>query len=177
MKLKFMMTTESNIMSNEYKDYMNDLKNAPIGTEDHNRYLCTKYPWLTPRNRWSDEIVENFDFSWTELDEMPNGWRKAFGEQMCEEIEKVLEEYNYQDKFRVLQIKEKYGYLHFYYGGLPEGVYEKISNIVRKYEDLSEKTCIECGKPATCYTTGWISPYCDDCVPKELHTKPLEQEK
>ena len=34
------------------------------------------------------------------------------------------------------------------------------------------KTCIVCGKPATKMSTGWISPYCDDCVnPNRKYTK------
>ena len=79
-------------MSNELRDWIEDLKNAPIGSEDHNRWLCMKYPWLLPRNRWTDKEIEDYDYSWTELDAMPEGWREAFGEQMCEEIQKVLED-------------------------------------------------------------------------------------
>ena len=75
-------------MSNEYKDWIEDKKNAPIDSPDHNYWLCYKYPWLIPHNRWTDEEIEDFDFSYTELDGMPEGWKKAFGEQICEEIQK-----------------------------------------------------------------------------------------
>ena len=34
-----------------------------------------------PRNRWTGEVPEDYDYSYTELDSMPDGWRKAFGEQ------------------------------------------------------------------------------------------------
>jgi len=40
----------------------------------------------------------------------------------------------------------------------------QMPDIIRKYELLSEETCIDCGKPAKYITTGWISPYCEDCV-------------
>lgn len=36
-----------------------------------------------------------------------------------------------------------------------------------------------CGKPATQITTGWISPYCDDCIPQyegePFRTIPIEE--
>lgn len=41
---------------------------------------------------------------------------------------------------------------------------DKVEDIVRKYEDLSWRTCIHCGKPSKYYTTGWIAPYCEDCA-------------
>ena len=39
----------------------------------------------------------------------------------------------------------------------------KIGDIINKYEDISYSTCITCGKPAKWISTGWISPFCDDC--------------
>jgi len=40
----------------------------------------------------------------------------------------------------------------------------KIPDIISKYEKLSYKTCIICGKPAKYMSRGWISPYCEDCA-------------
>ena len=40
---------------------------------------------------------------------------------------------------------------------------EHISHWLDKYEELSFKTCIFCGEPATQMTTGWILPVCDSC--------------
>lgn len=52
-------------------------------------------------------------------------------------------------------------------------------NVIQKYEEISRRTCIRCGKPATMITTGWISPYCDDCVPEHNGEKkraaPIEE--
>ena len=39
--------------------------------------------------------------------------------------------------------------------------------MIDKYEDLSSITCINCGKPAKYITTGWICPYCEDCISEE----------
>jgi hypothetical protein len=44
----------------------------------------------------------------------------------------------------------------------------KIPYIINKYEKLSYKTCIMCGKPAKYITEGWISPYCENCI-KDVH--------
>lgn len=47
--------------------------------------------------------------TYTELDSMPIGWRKAFGLQMCKDIKKELKKHNYLYKYRITQIKEKFG--------------------------------------------------------------------
>ena len=114
---------------------------------------------------WIDEkVLDKILFlpSYTELDAMDAGWRKAFGIQMCKEIKKELKKHKFLYKYRIVQIKEKWGYLHWYDGGVPKD--SKIWDIIHKYEDISRKTCVVCGKPATKMSTGWISPYCDDCV-------------
>ena len=127
-----------------------------------NKNLCEKYPFLVPRNRFSGEVVENYDYSYTELDEMPDGWRKAFGEQICEEIQRELNKLPDKDRlsYRILQIKEKFGYLRWYTNWSTIG----LDNIIRKYEQISERTCIKCGAAATKISNGWISPWCDECA-------------
>jgi hypothetical protein len=93
---------------------------------------------------------------------MESGWRKAFGIQMCKEIKKELKKHKFLYKYRIVQIKEKWGYLHWYDSGTPKD--SKIYDIIRKYEQISAKTCGVCGKPATKMSKGWIYPYCDDCI-------------
>ena len=100
--------------------------------------------------------------TYTELDAMAPGWRKAFGKQLCDELKTQLKKDHYLYKYRITQIKEKWGYLHWYDNGHSQAVYDIIS----KYEDISWNTCIHCGKPATKITSGWIYPYCDGCFPK-----------
>lgn len=142
-----------------------------------NKELLERHPFLTPRNVWTDEVVELEDGEeHTLLDEMPQGWRIAFGEQMCEEIREALIKADCLDEYRIMQIKEKYGSLRWYDGGAPREVHE----IIRKYERLSERTCIHCGKPATQISTGWISPFCDECVENNpykayKHYVPIEE--
>lgn len=127
-----------------------------------NKELLERYPFLIPRNYWTDEIMkpeERDEEERTLLDGMPQGWRIAFGEQMCEEIREELIKHGYLNEYRIVQIKEKFGELRWYDNGSPG----KVSNIISKYEDISRHTCIRCGKPATLISKGWISPYCD-CV-------------
>ena len=118
-----------------------------------------------------DNVLDKIFFlpSYTELDAMDDGWRKAFGIQMCKEIKKELKKHKFLYKYRIVQIKEKWGYLHWYDTGIPKD--SSIYEIIRKYEDISSKTCIVCGKPATKMSTGWISPYCDDCIGNKKYTK------
>ena len=127
----------------------------------YNKQLIEKYPWLLPRNVWTDKVEDNYDYSYTLLDEMPDGWRKAFGEQLCEELQQALLKDGEQavKDYRIEQIKEKYAALRWYDNYSTEAT----RKVIDKYEVLSMKTCIQCGKPATKYTCGWIVPICDTC--------------
>lgn len=58
----------------------------------------------------------------------------------------------------VMQIKEKFGGLRFYYSGGDE----KIDGMVRMAESWAANACEECGKPGTARTGGWIRTLCDE---------------
>lgn len=128
-----------------------------------NRELIKEYPFLLPRNVFTDKVLESYDYSYTLLDDMPKGWRKAFGEKLCAELKKVLVEDNLLDDYRVTQIKEKFGQLRWY----DNCGSEKLYRVIDKYESLSEHICIECGSKGKMQDLfGWISPYCDTCYEK-----------
>lgn len=136
--------------------------------KEKNRELCKRFPFLIPTDHQPD-----YDWEYTWLDDMPDGWRKAFGEQMCEEIMQELVEHNCVDKYRVTQIKEKFGELRWYDDFGTDKMYNEI---FPKYEELSRRTCINCGAPATRISTGWISPWCDQCIlPLRCTTVPIEE--
>lgn len=109
------------------EDYSNPLR------KEYNKNLIEQYPFLLPKNRWTGKVVEDYDYSWTEMDDMPVGWRIAFGDQMLEELREELVKYNYLDKYFITQIKEKYGTLRWYDNGIPAG---KLSE---DYESLDVK--------------------------------------
>ena len=145
---------------------------------EYNKALIAKYPWLEIKD-YNDFDPYNEDkpnrYDWTWLDDMPEGWRIAFSEQMCDEIQKELERVNFVDEYRIVQVKEKFGGLRWYTGGVP--INSKLDDIARKYEYLSEEICVECGRPATYRTTGWICPYCDVHVPLGEKTVLIKKEE
>ena len=177
-------------------------------------YMCIKYPFLYPRNRWTGRHYNNWKIinkikelynlaydaggretgfkpilkdrkyavmyrilkfyhdhvlqwfhcltSYTEWDAIEPGWKKAFGKQLLKELNAAMLEdggKEYVRSVRIMQIKEKWGTLQIYlstYGN-------KTLEVISKYERISWHTCIDCGRPAVGYTTGWISPYCHMC--------------
>jgi hypothetical protein len=126
---------------------------------NENYMLCQEYPFLIPRNAITDEIEEDYDYSFTYLDECPKGWQELFLD-MCAHIKPMLEESGQLNNFRFVQIKEKYGRLVIYHAGAPVDV----DNVISFYEDVSRTICIGCGNPATKITKGWIMPVCDSCA-------------
>ena len=128
-----------------------------------NKKLCKRYPFIIIRD-WKTDKPTDCDFTY--LDDMPDGWRKAFGIQMCEEIREILIKGNYLYDYRIAQIKEKFGALRWYDEGTPDSIYREIQDIIYKYEKISAHICISCGKPATKISTGWIMPFCDKCADK-----------
>ena len=142
-----------------------------------NWILVGKYPFLIPRYDWSGEIIEDYDYMSTYLDDIPVGWKIAFGEIMCEEIKQELIRCNYLDEFRILQAKEKFGGLRIYTNGEPVDC--KVQQIINKYSTLSENICVVCGKPDVPITNnGWISPYCKKCftTPNDWYKKEFPNE-
>lgn len=74
-----------------------------------NNELLDKYPWLKLRNVWTNEEIEEIEdneFTW--LDDMPEGWRVSFGEKMVRELDKILKKANFQNNYKIVQIKEKW---------------------------------------------------------------------
>ena len=136
-----------------------------------NKELLEKYPWLYPVSEYTGKPLENYDYSFTWMDDIPLGWNIAFGKQMVEELGALLEKYNYQDEYSICQIKEKFGGLRWYDNGFPTEGYEEYKEWLDKYEELSFKTCIDCGKPAKYFTRGWITPISEDCAKEYEYTE------
>ncbi len=130
-------------------------------TPKENLALIKEFPFLKYKSLYCDaEPIE--DGSWTFLDDIPEGWVKAFGLEMCQEIKNALVEEDLLDEYKIFQTKEKFGTLRWY----DNGVSKKVEDIIWKYERVSANTCCQCGKPATKLSTGWICPYCDECAEK-----------
>lgn len=125
-----------------------------------NKKLLKKYPFLAPIN-WDTltqlSVKQHKYKMGNVLDDIPNGWRKAFGIQLAEDIKQELKQKHIKN-YAVYQVKEKYGELRWY---------DNYSlNCLEKYKKLSKHTCVVCGRPATKISMGWICPWCDKCSNK-----------
>ena len=126
-----------------------------------NKKLIEELPFLKPTD-WLGNDLEDYDYSFTLLDEAPKGWRNL-QIRFFREIKPLLVKANYLDKYRILQSKEKWGGWRLYDGGLPKEIFEEYNKILQRYEFESEETCIFCGNKAKMTYVGWICPICEKC--------------
>ena len=73
---------------------------------EENNKLVKKYPWLKIRNVFTNKEIDNNKLTW--LDDMPEGWRISFGLNLIEDLDKILRKANYENKYQIVQIKEKW---------------------------------------------------------------------
>lgn len=120
---------------------------------------------------WYNDNLIALNAKMWEADFLPEGWTDTFVPDMKKELASILG--SYVDNFTVFQIKEKYGTMRMYWSWEDKDyddneiddlktLTSEIEAIVRKYENISEKTCAVCGKQATKFTTGWVWPVCDE---------------
>lgn len=121
-----------------------------------------KYPWLRLRNLYTGKIYTEHDA----MDDLPEGWKKAFGSMMCEELDIVIKAAELEDEIIFEQVKEKFGELRIYFAPYNH----EVNEIIQKYEVLSQNICIHCGKPdVPMIDMGWVRPSCRDCYNKRTH--------
>ena len=69
-------------------------------TVEQNKLLIEKFPFLQPRSVWTDEISEDYDYSYINgVGDVPVGWEKLFL-LFAKHLKLELDKYNYTDKFR-----------------------------------------------------------------------------
>ena len=125
-----------------------------------NRKLVKKYPFLKPTNSWTGLEIEDYNYNFTLLDDIPEGWKKRFGIALCKDLKEILEKNNCLEEFCILQIKEKFGSLRIYDNGAPKEWHEHLW----AWEYISSHTCIKCGDfPVPLRNDGWICPECNSC--------------
>ena len=131
-------------------------------TVEENKALLEKYPILRQRNVYTGEPIVNND-EYTYLDAMPQGWAKAFGIPMFEDIQNEVNTWpkEEQEHFFFTDIKEKFGELRVYTSHMTDNLFK----ILEAYCAISRNVCIVCGKlDVPMVNRGWISPYCRDCA-------------
>lgn len=142
-----------------------------------------KYPFLRFKDNsccpWeSTEKVEN---CW--IFELPEGWIKGFGKQMCDELRDALGEH--VGDFVIQQLKEKYNELRLYWCWEDKDytdeeakelnrLYGIIESIIDKYGTISYNTCTVCGAPATKWTRGYLASYCDLCYDEFVSSSEID---
>lgn len=89
----------------------------------------------------------------------PVGWR-----HIADNLIDICE----RDGTEILQIKEKYGELRFYYG---RPYSDELRNAVEEAEYESQRTCQACGGWGSTHQgkTGWISTLCETCAKDLKH--------
>lgn len=115
-----------------------------------------------------DKLIQEFPAVFQNVDNsseysLPSGWYNILY-NLCEELTPILieerskiTEDSEQPLFSVLQIKEKFGGLRFYYMMNTENreLYNKIQRLIDIAEDKSYDTCQITGKPGTLCKKGW----------------------
>ena len=135
---------------------------------EKNKQLAKEFPFIIPRD-YEGNLPEDYDYSYTELDFIPDGWRKRYGRLICEDIKRILGDR--ANEFRFVEIKEKYGELRI--DGSIGNV--ELDNQFTKYEYLTGNTCIFCGKIGVPSTKGYILPVCRECYPKANYSASYDE--
>lgn len=121
------------------------------GRREISAYLIEKYPWLNAyHNAYKyyignvdEEIRKEFDGDCILLN-LPPGWVKAFGVDMCEEIRLALERGNISpESYKIRQIKTKFGWLCWY----DEGGNDETRSIISEYEKKAATIDKKTGEP------------------------------
>lgn len=124
---------------------------------EHTALLFNKFKFFG-QSRWShlpfhkaiQSSVMPFGF------ECGDGWFPLLL-KLCEDIEPLVD-----DKFEVLQVKEKFGGLRFYaHGGWDAD--GRVDDLIHAAEKKSYETCETCGRPAKQRGHGWIYTECWWC--------------
>lgn len=128
-----------------------------------NKELVERYPFLrvNPEYNYPESPDELYSEKGLYL---PTGWYDLFL-KCCEELREALIKIDKLNEFRIDQLKEKYGSMRIY-ANISDPI---INRIINRYEIISQFTCCVCGKIATVETTGWICPYCFDCIKHIKH--------
>lgn len=131
--------------------------------------LIEQYSWLNPREDWSDDYIDFSDGGhWTELDNLPEGWKEGFLEEMLAEIDEVLNEYDCVENYRLIEVVNRHGQLKWVHGGYPLEAKEDLDAILKTYKKVSLETCMECGRVGKAYmVNGEIIVACDLHKPEE----------
>ena len=128
-------------MSNEYKDYINDL-----------------------RTTFNDKMWE-VDFLY---DGWKKAFVPQMMDELFDALGPYVEDFMvHQIKEKYGNLTIYYGWKNRDYTDEEnkdrKEINVEVSDIIDKYRKISEHTCVQCGGKATFFSDGWVIPWCDSC--------------
>lgn len=142
-------------------------------TVEQNKALIEHFPYLQPRNLWTDKIPEDYSYEYVRgAHELPDGWHRLFL-LYCMSIKPPLRKANFIDQFRFSQIKEKWGEMTIYDNGTPRDIHDELTDLNYIYARISKLICQYCGSRSQYETRGWVSYFCKDCGEKHFSEEGL----
>lgn len=117
----------------------------------------------------SPRLLREEEHQWYEVGD---GW-KCICRAAFRAIADVYAEHGIpMDDFEILQVKEKWGILNIYLGGIPGEIADKVFHIVDMAAMVSTHTCEICGLPGKRdAVVGWTKTLCDK------HFEELDKDK
>lgn len=133
-------------MSNEWKDYQNDLR-AIFNDKMHEADFLY--------DGWCNSFVPAM------MDELFNALGTYVEDFVVHQI---------KEKYGSLTIY--WGWNHRDYTDEEnkdrKEIDDEVRNIVEKYRKISEHTCVQCGGKATFFSSHWVIPWCKSCRSTQL---------
>ena len=98
--------------------------------------------------------------------ETSDGWGKLIDE-LCGGIESVCTQKGLTPGSpgypETVQVKQKWGELRFYVGGVDESVADEVYQLIGDAETRSCSVCELCGEPGKIGGTSWLTTLCSEC--------------
>lgn len=122
--------------------------------------LCADFPGIfAQRHKSMRETAMCWGF------DCGDGWHQII-RNLCMDIKKLVDTFNKansaRDEYKVeaVQVKEKFGTLRFYIGGVHKDIFSIVHALIDHAEHLSGQTCEECGEYGEVRNGGWIRTLC-----------------
>lgn len=133
-------------MSNEYKDYMSDLRAI---FDDKMREAEFLY------DGWRNSFVPK----------MMNEMFFALGSYVEDfEVYQIKEKYGSLTIYKGWKDRE---YTEEEFRDI-DNITLELNTIIEKYRKISEHTCVQCGGKATFFSSHWVIPWCDNCRDRKM---------
>jgi hypothetical protein len=152
---------------------------------EHTKYLFETFPFFRYKEWKDDKNAVRYTLMPFGFD-CGDGWFTLI-KTLCQEIKNIFHnaemnvkykdkeahargEYPKMEDFAVLQVKEKFGGLRFYTGGIPVEVAEKVHAAIRMAKSMSYVICEQCGNAGELRDDRpWVLTLCDKCNEEERH--------